>query len=138
MCNGRWRQYRCHADAAQYHHALYQIFLPVPPCPAPHFPASSSTTMPCSSCPAAHTSNRPAPDFPTFHAFFAATYLHCSSSPQHIHATETNHSRFPPTLARFSRACSFREHTPQETPKATPPHTSANSQDTSLTAPRYP
>ena len=36
MCNGRWRQYRCHADA-QYH-ALHQTFLPVPRCPAVALP----------------------------------------------------------------------------------------------------
>ena len=51
----------------------------------------------------------------TFHAFFAAIYLHCQSSPQHIHTAEAN--CFQTFIATFSGVCSFKLNTKNGTPR---------------------
>ena len=90
-CNGRWRQYRCHADAQ------YQTFLPVPcvhvlqptlfhtsntflptsttahtdtlvPSPVPHFPVPCQSFLPVPRCPQLQS---PAHQTFLLHAFFA-------------------------------------------------------------------
>ena len=65
VCNGRWRQYRCHADAQ------YQTFLPVPGCPAVALPtlpiASTPSLLPC-----CHISSVPE---------LTATHSYCRNQP---------------------------------------------------------